>query len=211
MNSVRLIVLVVAAAVLAGVAWTGAQSSRPGDGPEMTLQQALRQRRSVRKFADTKLSAEQLLALAWSAQGVTDSAGHRTAPSAGATYPLELYVVSAEGVDHYRPDKNAFDRVGQGDLRAQLSAQACVKSAPATFVFAGVMERTTRKYGPRAQRYVYMEAGHAAQNLLLQAVALNLGGVPVGGFDESAVAKALNLPKDQEVLYMVPVGVPAAK
>jgi len=181
--------------------------------PGMTLTEGLRTRRSIRQFGPDLLTADQIAQLCWAAQGVTERRlGFRTAPSAGATYPLELYVVTADGVDHYDPVANTLDDHLAGDVRRELMAaalgQPCVGRAPAVFVFATVIERTADRYGQRAGRYVWMEVGHAAQNLLLQAVALDLGGVPVGAFDDDAVAQCLSLPDDHAPAYLIPVGRP---
>jgi SagB-type dehydrogenase family enzyme len=152
--------------------------------------------------------------LCWAGQGVTDSQrGFRASPSAGALYPIELYLVTAEGVKHYRPTGHRLGQHLPGDLRQQLQEaaldQECIGRAPGCFVVTAVVERTARKYGRRAERYCFMEAGHVAQNILLQATALNLGGVPVGAFEDKEVASVLKLPKNQRVLYLVPVGHPA--
>ena len=143
-----------------------------------------------------------------------DAGNHKqrlgTAPSAGALYPLETYVALEQGVYHYDPRRHELKRVIEGDMRGKLQnaawGQRAVGSAPAVFVFAAVHERTSVKYGKRATRYVDMEAGHACQNLLLQAVALGLGGVPVGAFRDDAVANVLKLDSNAAPLYLVPVG-----
>jgi SagB-type dehydrogenase family enzyme len=123
--------------------------------------------------------------------------------------------VTADGVERYVPRTHSTEQHLTGDVRGKLRdaalGQSFVESAPATFVIAGVFARTERKYGPRAERYVWMEAGHAGQNLLLQAVALGLGSVPVGAFRDAEVAEALGLPRDHAPLYMFPVGVPAGR
>ncbi len=180
---------------------------------KMSLEEALTKRRSVRSFAGGELSAQQISQLCWAAQGICEPVRQlRTCPSAGATYPLELYVVTAQGVEHYRPQGHGLTSHLDGDLRGKLAAaalgQRCVAQAPATFVIAGVVSRTARRYGQRAQRYVWMEAGHAGQNILLQAVALKLGAVPVGAFNDEAVGKLLKLPAGSAPLYLIPVGKP---
>jgi SagB-type dehydrogenase family enzyme len=181
-------------------------------GPK-SLEEVIAARRSVRRFKSEALSAEQISQLCWAAQGITDQArGYRTCPSAGATYPLELYVVTAGGVDHYRPAGHALERHRDGDLRRALQEaslhQTFVGQAPATFVITAVVPRTERRYRERAMRYVHMEVGHCGQNILLQAVALGLGAVPVGAFHDEDVAKALSLPPEHAPLYLIPVGVP---
>lgn len=179
----------------------------------MTLNQALAARRSVREFSGERLSPAHLSQLFWAAQGITDSSGHRTAPSAGAKYPLELYVVLPEGLYHYVAKNHQLVNTVDGNLHKSLAeaalAQESILRAPAVFVISAVFARTEARYGPeRTPRYVAMEAGHAAQNLLLQAVALGLGAVPVGAFKDDGVHKVLSLPADEAPLYLIPVGKP---
>jgi SagB-type dehydrogenase family enzyme len=183
----------------------------PDTAGGMPLAQALAERRSIREFSAKQLSADQLAQLLWSIQGITDPSGRRTTPSAGATYPLELYVVLAEGLYHYSPKDHRLVKKQEGDLRKPLAAaalyQESVLQAPAVFVISAVSARTESRYGPtRAPRYVMMEVGHAAQNLLLQAVALGLGAVLIGAFRDSEVHKILSLPDEEAPLYLVPVG-----
>ncbi|MCX7635950.1 MAG: SagB/ThcOx family dehydrogenase [Syntrophales bacterium] len=186
----------------------------PAPNPEgkISLERVMRGRASVRSFTTSLLTREEISQLLWSLQGITRSWGARTAPSAGALFPLEVYVVLPEGVFHYAPRPHQLTRTKAGDLRAPLAraalGQDCVRSAPAVFVIAAVYERTAKKYGSRAERYVLMEAGHAAQNLLLQATALGLGAVPVGAFHDEQVARVLDLPTPCAPLYLLPVGRP---
>jgi len=148
--------------------------------------------------------------LVWAAQGQEAGSKYRTAPSAGATYPLELFVVTAEGLFRYLPAKHALETLIEQDLRAELASaawgQGFIEDAPLTLVFAAEFARTTTHYGKRGVRYVYMEAGHAAQNVHLQAEALGPGSVAVGAFDDASVSKVLSLPDDLEPIYMVAVG-----
>jgi SagB-type dehydrogenase family enzyme len=188
--------------------------SPPRKEGKMSLEETLAKRRSIRRFKGGSLTSQQIAQLCWAAQGVSDPAsGFRTSPSAGALFPLELYVVTAECVEHYVPSKHALEKHLPGDLRGKLQAaalgQSSVGKAPATFVITGVVSRTRLKYGPRAQRYMLMEVGHAGQNLLLQATALNLGAVPIGAFRDEKVAEILSLPADEAPLYLIPVGIPA--
>lgn len=179
---------------------------------EISLEEVLERRRSVRVFADTPLSAAEIGQLLWAAQGVTGDAGYRTSPSAGALYPLELYVGTSEGLFRYDPVRHALFLHAPGDRRPDMRAaglhQDAIGDAPAVFVIAAVFERTAVKYGRRAPRYVHMEAGHAGQNLLLEATALGLGAVPMGAFDDARLTDALSLPDDQAPLYLIPVGHP---
>ncbi len=178
-----------------------------------SLEEVLAQRRSVRAFEDQPLTTAQLGQLLWAAQGITHDRGYRTAPSAGALYPLELYVATPEGVFHYDPGQHQLLSTSPDDARANLYQVALrqepVRQAPAVFIVAAVFQRTAEKYGQeRSPRYVHLEAGHAAQNLLLQAVALGLGAVPIGAFHDEDVQRVLGLPTDHEPLYLIPVGVP---
>ena len=179
----------------------------------MSFEETLAKRRSIRRFKAETLTGEQISQLCWAAQGVSDPRrSYRTCPSAGALYPLELYVVTAGGVEHYVPARHAMEKHISGDLRKKLRdaalGQSAITQAPTTFIIAGMVSRTQRKYGGRAQRYVLIEVGHAGQNLLLQATAMGLGAVPIGAFEDKQVAEVLSLPADQAPLYLIPVGVP---
>lgn len=186
---------------------SGGLPATAGTGAE--LDETLATRRTVRDLTGPPLTDGEMSALLWSAQGITP-AGNRTAPSAGATYPIELYVLTADGVFHYRPHHNDLDPVSSVDVRRTLYDEAVgqesVRDAPAVFVVTAVFARTAAKYGDRAVRYVHIETGHVAQNLLLQVTALRLGAVPVGSFDDDAVSEILGLPADHEPLYLLPVG-----
>lgn len=180
---------------------------------ELSLEEALARRRSVREFTEEGLSLEEIGQLLWAAQGITDPAGLRTAPSAGALYPLELYIATPQGMYHYEPGSHRLTLQAPGDSRPALYAaayrQEAILQAPAVIVIAGVYARTAQKYGAeRSPRYVHLEAGHAAQNVLLQAVALELRAVPIGAFDDESVRRALGLKIDQQPLYLIPVGNP---
>ena len=184
---------------------------RTGERP---LEGLLQERLSLRGYAPEQLSAAQLGQLLWAAAGITQRTyfTHRTIPSAGALYPLELYVLTARGVGHYDSFEHALRWYRSDDQRAALAAaalhQSCVREAPAVFVIAAEPTRTTVKYGERGHRYIDIECGLACQNLLLQATALGLGGVPVGAFDDEAVAEAIGLPAAQVPRLIVPIGRP---
>lgn len=186
------------------------------DLPEITadseMERLLADRRSVRSFTAEALTESQIERLLWAAQGITSDSGGRTAPSAGALYPLELFVVTSDGVDHYLPDGHRIEQTTSADLRDGLAGaaldQEALHSAPAVFVIAAEYARTESRYGDRAERYVHLEAGHATQNLLLQAVGLGLGAVPIGAFDDAAVQEVLGLPSEWVPLYLIPVGIP---
>ena len=180
----------------------------------MSVEAAMAARRSVRRFSDRALTASERSQLLWSAQGITEPRrGFRAAPSAGATFPLELRAIGPDGVFRYIPDGHRLVPVTTQDRREALAAAALgqdwVREAPLTIAISAVKQRTTRRYGERGTMYVHMEAGHAAQNLHLQAVALGLGSVPVGAFDPARAARVLDLPADETLLYLIPVGEPA--
>lgn len=182
----------------------------PGATP---LDQAIAARRSVRSFSDDPLDLATVGMLLWAAQGHTEEDGPgRAAPSAGGLYPLEVYVASADGLIRYLPDGHRAIRLTSADLREDLHRagleQDAIRNAPVVFAITGVPSRTRARYGDRAERYVILEAGHAAQNLLLEAVALDLGAVPIGAFDDSRVALILGLPEGEVPLYLIPVGYP---
>jgi SagB-type dehydrogenase family enzyme len=176
----------------------------------VSFEEALAARRSVRDFADDRLTEKELSQLLWSAQGITRSWGGRTAPSAGALYPIELYIVLPEGLFRYVSRGHKLVRISDQNLFRSLAGaalgQECVQHAPAVIVITALYERTERKYGRRGERYVKMEVGHAAENILIQAVSLGLGAVPIGAFYDDKVSRVLNLPEDHEPLYLIPVG-----
>ncbi len=198
------------------------------------LTTALAGRRSVRDFAATPLRLPDVAQLLWAAPGVTRAeptapptwqpqwgewrGGRRTAPSAGAMYPLELYLLAGAvdgleaGLYRYVPQQHALARVGAPDRAALAAAalgQGMLARAPAVVIVTGVYARTAAKYGERAPRYVHIEVGAAAENLLLQAEALGLGGVFIGAFRDQAVREALGLPAEHEPLGLLPIGHPA--
>lgn len=185
----------------------------PDTRGSMPLDQAIAQRRSVREFRDEPVSLELIGQLLWAAQGVTDPSGKRAAPSAGAVYPLELYVVTPDQVLHYLPAGHRAEVAAAPDHRPALEraahGQTAVGSAPAVVVVAAVPERTRAKYGAQADDFVNREAGHATENLLLEATSRGLGAVTIGAFDGPGVATELVLPPDEEVLGLVPIGYPA--
>ena len=187
----------------------------PQKDSETSIEEALLGRQSVRDFTGTTVSLQQLSQLCWAAQGVTHGTG-RTAPSAGGLYPLRVYAVVGNvenltaGVYLYDPVTHTFNRLIEGDLRESLSkaalSQRSVKQAPVDFVITGNYGVVTPRYSDRAERYTHLEAGHASQNICLQAVGLNLGVVTIGAFDDDAVRKVLKLSEDETPLYIIPAG-----
>ncbi|MFP4640808.1 MAG: SagB/ThcOx family dehydrogenase [Dehalococcoidia bacterium] len=188
----------------------------PRQDSEVSLEEALVGRRSVREYTGEPLTLEEVAQLVWSAQGITAEWGGRTAPSAGALYPLEVYVVvgNVEGLDdglyRYAPEEHGLALLVKDDLQDELAEAALdqewVKKGAIDIVISAVYRRTTQKYGERGVRYARMEAGHAAQNLYLQTTALDLGMVTVGAFQDSQVRWLLELSESEEPLYIIPVG-----
>jgi SagB-type dehydrogenase family enzyme len=189
---------------------------RPRFKGDVSVEEALRSRRSTRDFPRKPVTLEQVSQLLWAAQGVTGAFNERTAPSAGGTFPLELYVVAgdvdglAPAVYKYRFRVHHLLRVVDGDRRVQLALaslnQDCVRKSAASIVFTAVYKRTVDEYGDRGVRYVHMEAGHVGQNIHIQAAAIGLGTVMVGAFDKDRVAGVLELPEEESPIYIAPVG-----
>ncbi len=177
-----------------------------------SIEETLNNRRSVRDYRRGSLNLEQISQLLWAASG--RNRYRRTIPSAGATYPLEIYLVAGEserietGVYHYSLSRHAIEPVVKQDVRKRLSraalGQTMIEEAPISIVIAAAYDRTTGHYGQRGIRYVHMEVGHAAQNVSLQAIALHLGTVMIGAFEDSAVREILGISEDP--LYIIPVG-----
>lgn len=180
------------------------------------VEAALRARRSVRDYGEAPLSLAEVSQLLWAAQGVNAPEGYRTAPSAGALYPLEIHLVAGNveslsaGIYKYAPRRHKLRRTSEGDLRARVSAialhQEWIAESAAIFVFAAVVERATRKYRQRGRRYILLETGHAAQNVLLQAAALDLGAAVVGAFDDGELKKAVGMSRDEAAVYILTIG-----
>ena len=178
----------------------------------------LRKRCTTRAFAPQPVSLADVADLLWAAQGVSAKKGYRTAPSAGALYPLELHLVAGQvaglpvGGYRYHPETHSLQTAHSGDIRQAIAEAALdqhwLGEAPAIIVVSAVDARTTAKYGERGIRYVHMEVGHVSQNLLLQAVALGLGGAIVGAFDDERLKRLLRLPAKERPLAILPIGHP---
>lgn len=231
-QSIKLILIIVALALLAGLGfyaykhhdaiWESIRSkgstvvSLPAASVKgtMSLEEAIVKRQSASLFKAEPISVQQLSQLLWAAQGVTSKG--RTAPSAGALYPLDLYVIAGNvkdlppGIYRYLPMDNSLELLQSGDKRKELATAVHepkdISAAAALIVIAANPVKTQAKYGSRGQRFVYLETGHATENLLLQAAALGLGTVAIGGFEENTLQLLMNLPKEEEALYIVPVG-----
>lgn len=183
----------------------------------ISIEQTLNQRRSVREYSNEPLTINDISQLVWAAQGINDSrTGFRTAPSAGATFPIEIYMLVTnvekiiDGVYRYDNKKHSLKKYIDGDLREELYRvslrQQSILNAQVVMVITGIIARTEQRYGQRALRYVYMEAGHVAQNVYLQCVALNIGTVVIGAFQDNGVTDALQLPDGEHPLYIMPLG-----
>ena len=187
----------------------------------MSLEEAITRRRSIRRFSSQPLSQLQLSHILWAAQGITHaSLKSRTVPSAGATYPLDIFVVcgqncleeTGDGIYHYNIDSHSLTLHHKGDIRFELARAALdqeyVYQAPVDIVICVLYERTCLHYGKRGERYVHIEAGHAGQNIYLEAAALGLATVAIGAFRDEQVGEVLRLAEPYKPLYIMPVGRP---
>ena len=194
----------------------------PSQKGSISLEETIARRRSIRDFTPNAISQLQLSQILWAAQGTTNRPGrYRAVPSAGATYPLDVFVVCgssgiegiAEGIYHYDIDSHSLRQHFKGDVRLALAGAALneesIYEAPVDIIICAEYERTMRRYGGRGERYVHMEVGHAGQNIYLQAIALGLGTVAIGAFDDEQVREVLRLDKRYRPLYIMPVGKPA--
>lgn len=184
---------------------------------DMPLEETLAARRSVRSYSGEALTLADAAQLLWAAQGITyPERGFRTAPSAGALFPLEIYLAAGSvdglepGLYKYLPHQHQLQLIVAGDVRPTLRdvavGQSMLTGAPAVICVSGIVSRTSVKYGARAQRYMLIEAGHAGQNVCLQAVALGLGAVTIGAFSDESLRQVLQLPAGEDPLYLIPVG-----
>lgn len=190
----------------------------PSHQGKTSVEEAILKRRSVRRFREQPVSMSQLSQLLWAAQGITGSSGRRAVPSAGATYPLEVFVIIGErgvenlspGIYHYQTDGHSLSLHFRGDSRQKLAEAALnqnfIASCPINIVVCALYSRTAYRYGRRAERYVHMEVGHVGQNVALQAIALGLATVMVGAFDDEEVRKVLKVEEQIKPLYIIPVG-----
>jgi len=195
--------------------WQSLKLPEPESRGDMSVEQAIGKRRSLRHYSGS-LALADVSQLLWAAQGETHPDGYRAAPSAGALYPLEVYLVVGNvaglsaGVYRYRPDEHDLIQLGTADLRIELASaahgQSFMQTAAVVLVITGVYERTWKKYGQRTHRYVHMEVGHAAENVYLQAEALGLGTLIMGAFDDDRVQAVLGLPDDHQPLGLMPIG-----
>ncbi|MFX1313132.1 MAG: SagB/ThcOx family dehydrogenase [Promethearchaeota archaeon] len=176
-----------------------------------TIEECIYERESVRKYKDKKIETEKISQILWSAQG--KKGYKRTVPSAGATYPLEIYVtLKDKGFFHYNIDNHTLELIIEEDLSVKLARaawdQKFIAKAYMNIIICAIFARTTQRYGERGVRYVFIEIGHCAQNIHLEAVALGLASVPIGAYEDEGVKEILNLPKKTEPLYIIPIGYP---
>jgi SagB-type dehydrogenase family enzyme len=187
----------------------------------LTLVEAISRRRSVRDFVPTPILLFQLSQILWASQGITFTLSRKRAvPSAGATYPLEVYAVIGEngiektesGLYHYEVDNHTLSLSFPGDIRAELSGAALgqdsISVAPVSLVVCALYDKTLIRYNVRGERYVFMEVGHAGQNIYLQATALGLATVAIGAFRDEEVRRVLQLDAKTRPLYIMPIGKP---
>ena len=178
----------------------------------ISFEEALARRRSVRLFAIKPLESEQIGQLAWAGQGITEQRrGLRTAPSAGETYPIDLYFATQEGMFVYRPAEHSLEQTSDQDVRGSLAAAASMESvamAGCDIIVAGSVRKLTSRFRTKARTYMLLEAGHIAQNIQLQAVCLDLGSVTIGGFNTKEVGRICRLPRGMEPIYIICVGHP---
>ncbi|MFH1826695.1 MAG: SagB/ThcOx family dehydrogenase [bacterium] len=184
---------------------------QPKNDSKVSLERTISLRRSEREYTEQDLNLNQLSQILWAAQGITDpNYGFRTAPSAGALYPLQIHVVKKDGVFRYLPDGHKLLEVSSEDKRASLAraslGQTAVRNAPVIIVISANFSITQAKYGARAFRYVCMEIGHVAENIHLQVVSLGLASVAVGAFWDDVIKETLSLSENQDVLYLIPIG-----
>jgi SagB-type dehydrogenase family enzyme len=192
----------------------------PNHQGRMTVEEATSKRRSIRRFRTQPLSLMQLSQILWSAQGITGTGGRRAAPSAGATYPLEIFIVIGEhgvenlasGIYHYDVDSHSLSLHLMGDLRQKIAevalSQSFIANCPVDIVICALYTRTAYRYGRRGERYVHMEVGHVGQSISLQAVALGLATVMVGAFEDNELRRILKIEEQIKPLYIIPLGKP---
>ena len=209
----KFFIILLILSVLTGLYAEDIQLPEPVLNSKVSVEQAIFQRRSVRSYAEEELTLNDVSQILWSAQGITEkNRGYRAAPSAGAIFPLEVYIASGniEGLDkavyRYDPKSHSLQKVFDGDILEKLSGQGRMKTCACALVITGVYERMEPRYKDRTQRYVHMEAGHAAQNVHLQVISLDLGTVLIGAFIDGQVKQLLRLPENEHPLYIMPIG-----
>lgn len=201
------------------VSYAQIQLPKPSLDGKVSVEKAIKERRTIRDFKEKPLPLTHLSQLLWAAQGITDpKEGKRAAPSGGALYPLDIYVIAGEkgvegieaGVYHYLPERHSISVISKGDRRKEIASAALwqmwVAKAPVQFIITAEYRRITWKYGQRGIRYALIEVGHVGQNLFLQVEALGLGAGIVGAFNDADVSKVMGAPSKHEPLLVMPVG-----
>ncbi|MCK4651379.1 SagB/ThcOx family dehydrogenase [Candidatus Babeliales bacterium] len=189
----------------------------PSSTGNISIEKTIKKRRSIREFKNIPLSSLEISQLLWSAQGITNKKENfRATPSAGALYPLEIYIVCGNvqnletGVYKYNPKKHELNSIQKGDKRNELFnaclQQKSIQKAPASIVICAIYDKTTKKYGARGKQYVHMEVGAASENIYLQAISLDIGTVFIGGFENDKVQKTINSKKEEIPLCVMPLG-----
>ncbi len=183
---------------------------------DLSVEEAILKRRSIREYSPEPLTLEEVSQILWAAQGITHPYGYRTAPSAGALYPIELYIHATnvveleKGIYRYDPERHLLLEGRRGDLSSEIYriglSQEQIITAPLIVLIFGVFSRTTFKYGKRGIRYVFNEVGHVGQNIYLQATALGLGTVAIGAFYDEELRKLVGAGREESPLYIMPVG-----
>lgn len=178
---------------------------------EKSLEECIYERESIRHFENKAIDIEKISQILWATQGKKGE--KRTVPSAGATYPLEIYVILRDkGFFNYNFKKHMLELISEEDLSKKLARaswdQNFIAEAYMNVIICAEFSRTTIRYGQRGVRYVFIEVGHCAQNVHLETVALGLASVPIGAFEDDNVSEVLNLPKKIEPLYIIPIGYP---
>jgi SagB-type dehydrogenase family enzyme len=179
----------------------------------IAVEEAISRRRSIRSFKKEPITLGEISMILWAAQGITgEEWGYklRSVPSAGALYPIEIYLATKDGIFHYLPEPHKLIKISDNDVRRSLAraalGQSFIEEAPLVLVITAVFERTMAKYGDRGHRYVYAEAGHVSQNVYLECESLGLSTVAVGAFYDKEVQHVLEIPNDHKPIYIMPIG-----
>ena len=192
------------------------QLTEPDSEGTLPLEQALAKRRSVNQFTNEALKPWQISQLAWAGQGITEAQrGLRTAPSLGGIYPIELLFVTQEGAFAYNPTEHRLEQISDQDIRIMLASTTSmpesVAGAACSIVLVGSIRKVSERFPDKGRTFIYLEAGHIAQNIQLQAAALDLGSVAVAGFNTANVRKTFRLARNLDPLYIICVGHPATQ
>ncbi len=215
-NIVIVSILFIVCSALAGVSSEDAKKivlPKPIAQGSLSLEEAFWKRHSSRAFSERVPDWKAIGQLLWAAQGINRPENqHRTTPSAFGAYPLEIYVVLPTGVFHYIPKDHAVVKVRPGNVWDEISKSVVATSthqSRCVFVISAVFARTEKKASvDEAKRYIYLEGGHAAQNLLLQTIPLGMSAVPIGAPVSPDEQKILGIPKEEKPIYILATGYP---